>query len=526
MDVPIVGFYTFAPYLVVLVHFNLLLQLQLLSHGLFAFAAAVPQEETPAGCATACILPVHRFPRRKTEPSDAAACGSDGLNYHDVATVRYTHRPAVLVSAYQSEAVTWLQRIAIWIDIVVVVIFWPIILHPKGDWQAYWREILTVLIPRRRVWIAYGVHLLGQVLFSFTVAIGKEDDHVVVKSVSFIIGYAFLLLSPPALIMLYGWKSVSRFRKLYFALLFLLVIGIMVASIGLKQDGLNAAAVFGLKQDGLNVAAVFAVPWLLVPLAMFWHPKSPRGSLALLLMIYIGPLLSLALHVDGEQTERIILRVQGGTDGVTLLSHFLDKRRSLDLKELVLLAKPASPETLTFARSGEGEKALRQVEPINVNHRRLRHANMSETVLIGAYLREVDFQDSYLGFAHLQGASLYRASLQGAGLRNADLQNTILEEADFQSAYLGVRPSSGCIYAGSRSAGCRHERSPASRCDFVEGPSSGFDFVEGPSSGGRPAGSRSSGGRPAGSRPSRCRLEGSQTHGRRLEQGKSLWNKH
>lgn len=45
VDVPIVGFYAFAPYLVVLVHFNLLLQLQLLSRKLFAFDAAAPEEE-------------------------------------------------------------------------------------------------------------------------------------------------------------------------------------------------------------------------------------------------------------------------------------------------------------------------------------------------------------------------------------------------------------------------------------------------------------------------------------------------
>ncbi|MEJ2673151.1 MAG: pentapeptide repeat-containing protein, partial [Deltaproteobacteria bacterium] len=37
VDVPLVGFYAVAPFIVVLVHFNLLLQLQLLSRKLFAF---------------------------------------------------------------------------------------------------------------------------------------------------------------------------------------------------------------------------------------------------------------------------------------------------------------------------------------------------------------------------------------------------------------------------------------------------------------------------------------------------------
>jgi hypothetical protein len=47
--VPIVGFYAVAPYLVVLMHLNLLLQLQLLSRKLFAFDAATPADESVGG---------------------------------------------------------------------------------------------------------------------------------------------------------------------------------------------------------------------------------------------------------------------------------------------------------------------------------------------------------------------------------------------------------------------------------------------------------------------------------------------
>jgi hypothetical protein len=49
VTVPIVGFYAFAPYLVVLVHFNLLLQLQLLSRQLYNFDTAVAKEEERLG---------------------------------------------------------------------------------------------------------------------------------------------------------------------------------------------------------------------------------------------------------------------------------------------------------------------------------------------------------------------------------------------------------------------------------------------------------------------------------------------
>lgn len=49
VEVSIKGFYTTVPYLVVLVHFNLLLQLQLLSRKLFAFDEAAPREEAMGG---------------------------------------------------------------------------------------------------------------------------------------------------------------------------------------------------------------------------------------------------------------------------------------------------------------------------------------------------------------------------------------------------------------------------------------------------------------------------------------------
>jgi hypothetical protein len=49
VELPIVPFYVLAPYGVVLVHLNLLLQLQLFSRKLFAFEAAAPPEEDPGG---------------------------------------------------------------------------------------------------------------------------------------------------------------------------------------------------------------------------------------------------------------------------------------------------------------------------------------------------------------------------------------------------------------------------------------------------------------------------------------------
>ena len=52
---------------------------------------------------------------------------------------------------------------------------------------------------------------------------------------------------------------------------------------------------------------------LLIPVAVLWHPRAPRGSLALLLTLVLGLLLPLALLVDGERLERLVVRLQPGS---------------------------------------------------------------------------------------------------------------------------------------------------------------------------------------------------------------------
>lgn len=423
VDVPIVGFYAFAPFLVVLVHFNLLLQLQLLSRELFAFDAAAPQEEHFGGLRDRLhIFPYTYFLVGKLSTLMRRLIGL-------MVSITMLVLPFVTLLAlqfwflaYQSEPVTWLQRVAIWIDIVVVTILWPIILHPRDDWWSYWRDILTILVPQRRIWIAFVVLVLGHVLFSFSAT--AEQSRPLILTGTFVFGYALLLLSPPLLILLSGWQRIPTLRRLHFAGLFLVVIGLIIAN-------------FGMHTEVWTMIALFAVPWLFVPLAMFWHPQSPRGSLALLLTLYLGPLLPLTLQVDGERIEQILLSIQGVPQGSTMLSSYLTEQRRLDLTEQVLLAKPTSHETLMLVHSGEGEKALQQTEPLNLDDRKLRQAKLHKAILIGASLREADIQGAFMMAAHFQGARFYKASLQNAVFDTTDLQNVSLESADLQSAYLG-----------------------------------------------------------------------------------------
>ena len=454
VEVPIVGFYAFAPYLLVLVHLNLLLQLQLLSRKLFAFDAAAPENEKPGGLRDRLhIFPYTYYLVGRPGPVVRALVGilvSITLVLLPLATLLSLQLEFL---AYQSEAVTWWQRVAIWLDVALIVALWPIILHPRDDWRDYWRELIAAYVPRRRVWLAFAMLLLGLVLTLFS-----AWDKAAYA------GLVLLGLAPLALIPLRGWAAWPRAQRAHLAAL--VVAAVYTVAVG----------------EYINSKTLFLIgPLLLIPLAAFWQPQAPRGALALLFTLYIGPLVPLALMVDGEELERVVWQAQSSPfrfeefelstnrvkeikfwifssktiqsdDSTVLAEKYLAKKRVLDLSYQVLLAKPPKPETLALIRAGQWQEALTQIEPLtNLSGRSLRHARMHKVTLIGTNLSGIQFQGANLWRAQLQGADLLNAKLQGADLQyaklqganllgaqlqGADLQNANLQGADLQNARL------------------------------------------------------------------------------------------
>lgn len=445
VEMPIVGFFAFAPFILVLVHFNLLLQLQLLSRKLFAFDAAAQQENGIGGLRDR----LHIFP----------------FTYYLVGQPSPLVKPflAVMVSitlvllplfvlfslqleflAYQDESVTRLQRMAIWLDIVLITIFWPTILHPKDDWKSYWRTLIAVHVPRRRVVLSFTMLFGGLVLVLFSV-----------YGVLFYLGVLIFLLLPLSIPLLRGWKATPRTFK-YFMLNPFIVVVIVVSPL-LVPSILN-----------LNILPLLFWSVLMLSFTLLWHHNAPRGSFVLLLTLFAGSLLPLAFMVDGEDFEHFVVDKQllldidairfldkqfglgfrfkdtGPQD--TLLSFILSDKRRLDLDEQHLFAKPPKPETLALIRSGKWEEGLTQLEPINLKHRNLRHARMEKAMLVGADVRSANLQGANLEDANFQrvnlrtatlvGVAMKSANLQGADLRGAKLQAADLQSANFQGADL------------------------------------------------------------------------------------------
>ncbi len=441
VEMPIVGFFAFTPFILVLAHFNLLLQLQLLSRKLFVFDAAVQQDEVIGGLRDR----LHIFPFTYYLVGQPSPLVKPFLAV--MTSITLVLLPLFVLFAlqleflaYQEESVTWLQRIAIWLDVVLITLFWPTILHPKDDWKSYWRALIAAHVPRRWVWVSFLLLFAG-----FTIILFAVDEKIAIA------GMVVLLLS--VLSFQFRDNKLKRSPRRYKVIFSLVVALILALAVWVLAGGVDVPWLPGEKSD-----IIFFCLSFLIPIVVSWHYQAPRGSFALLLTLLMGSLLPLALMVDEEHFEQLVVGRQSFRTQHTLLSGLLMDKRRLDLDEQLLFVKPPKPETLALIRSGKWEEGLRQVEPINLKGRNLRHAALYKAMLIGADLRMVQLQGADLFLAKLQGAKLGGAGLQsanlvGAGLQGADLDGAKLQGADLVGARLQGADLGGAELQGAKLGG-------------------------------------------------------------------------
>lgn len=377
VEVPIVGFYGSAPLLIVLVHFNLLLQLQLLSRKLYAYDAAasatyIPSVRPDAGGVGGERDMLHIFPYTYYLVGHTSLVVRHCLG----AVVGITMLLLPLVTllllqlrflAYQEASITWAQRIGVWTDAAIVVALWPIIMDRNDNWINYLCELLN-------------------------------------------------------------WVHKHTFQAAFFISLWMFVVALLFAG-----DTVSFPGAF-LIPAGIAVLDVFLAA--LLPLIQRWYLRDlalrgvrrrsaftkVRGMPGFLLVLALGLPMPLALVTKGEWLET-------GLIGETGFIRALDVFRRLDLTGEVLLAKPATPEIvaqLRDATAGKAKEALAKVAPIKLQGRGLRGALLGLAILSGSDLRD----------AHLEGAMLIRAHMEGADLRGAHLENALLGMAYLEGANL------------------------------------------------------------------------------------------
>lgn len=462
LDVSLVAFFVLAPPVVLVVHFNLLLQLQLLSHKLRTLDGLGPDEAATAGWRD--HLSIFAYTQHLIGRPDPLIRPLLGLMV-SITVVLLPIGTLLLLQArflaYQDEAVTWWQRCATCLDVAMLCSIWPLALHTGDRLRGYWREVIAAYVPRRRAWLSFGALVLGCALLM----LGATAIAVLLGAVLSVVAVASLVplrgrsASPPALIIR------------------VIVLGLVAA--------LSVVAGTVAASPRVSLAGLL----FFVPLAMLWCPGAPRGSLASLGALLLVPLLSLAMLVDGEHLERLLLRSQaaavrgrvedaleralqnGGVvpgglspDRCTLFSlTTLLEARQLDLGGRVLASQPMGSEVLAMLRSDRWKEALQRTEPLHLHGRSLRNANLAGSILLGADLEEAHLDGAYLSEAQLQGANLRNAGLersaladaqlQGAHLDNAALQDANLARADLRGATLGHCRAERAVLAMARLQG-------------------------------------------------------------------------
>jgi len=395
VEVPIVGFYGSAPLLIVLVHFNLLLQLQLLSRKLYAYDAVASTVRIHSG-RSAIIAPsgpcpvsderdmgggrdmLHIFPYTyylvgRTGPLVRRCLGV-------VVGITILLLPLVTLLllqlrflAYQEPSITWVQRIGVWADVAMVVALWPIIMDRNDNWLNYLRELRNQVRQQKRMAVFWVTLWVAVVAVLFTNSL-----------------------------------------KLYLQ-------AFMVA---------NVIAVLGVRLKGLGVFTK-----ALAPLMRRWYPRrlasrdvrrhsalvKVQGMPGFLLVLALGLPMPLALVAKGELLERDLI-------GKSLFNLYLNNSRNLKLSGEVLLAKPVPPEIVAQLRegiSGKVKEALAKVEPIKLQRRGLRGAQLNSAVLSGADLWDAHLEGADLRHAHLEGAN-FQPPLPVADFWDADQEDTNL----------------------------------------------------------------------------------------------------
>ena len=384
VEVPITGFYATVPYLLVITHFNLLLQLQLLSRRLFAFEEAAPKGEAIGGLHDRLHIFTYNYylvghPNRLIYGLVALLVTSTILLLPLLALLLLQAH----FLAYQNVGITWLQRVAIWLDVILVTMLWPVIMHRRDSWKGYMKEARQCA---RLPWKG----LVGAIL-----------------------GYTMLVLPIETEVVMASHALPTREATVVQFLLLVLAVWLWLTLLALLvRDGMRWFH-FGVKHD--------AAPPIL-------------GLRGFLTVAVLGWPLPLLLTVDGEFLDRPQAR------GTTLLELW----RHLDLHEQFLLATSAKPEIRTDLPSEEPDKwksTLRTIDGVDLQKRNLRHADLRGAVLAKADLREADLTDAHLEGALLRGArlkdvDLTNVHLKGTDLQGADLAHAVLDGAVLRGAYL------------------------------------------------------------------------------------------
>lgn len=411
IGIPILAFYILAPWLTLLLHFNLLLQIYILATKLHALDTTVATLESQER---------RDDYRRQLFPFPLSHLL---IGHHHVRFMRFLFFvvvwitmilfPLLLLLAsqirflpYHDEWITLSQQTAIVLEILLLWVLWPRIVKPKGQIWIWWKQAFLTLL----LWAP--LRTLARLI------IHNEREHLDLR-----------VQSTPGSPVLLTTRTTGSFAMLILApVLLIFSLGVAVVPDS-RIEQLLAAGLQSCKLSSFLVSKNLVT-------------KQPTFVL----------------------TSRIF-REHIRTNRQRLPRSFF--HRNLDLTEGVFVANEPSSEIVAALHSRyekEQREALQKIIGINLAGRDLRFANFSRSVLPKADLRAAQLQGAVLELAQLHGAlvseaqlhgaTLSRAQLHGAVLRRTQLQGatmwkTQLQGADLQSAQLQGADAEGIQLQGS-----------------------------------------------------------------------------
>lgn len=396
VELPLIAFFVLGPLLFLIVHAYMLLHFALLAGKIGAFhgelEAQIRHDDTRARLRRQ--LPSNIFVQFLAGPSDIRS-GVMGFMLRAIAWISLIIGPVLLLVFFQlqflpyhDEAASWWQRVAVFLDLVLLWLLWPSIALGAS---LRWREFARIKTA--------GLLLLSAVpaLLVFTVATFPGE---------------WLNENSPAMPLVPPEWTPHR----------LLVAGAVdeiaqrprsVWSNRLIVPGIDAVD-RGKYDSEAKIAAVVAT----VSLRGRRLEGAVLSGAKLRKADFTGAQLSQA-NLDRADLREANLSC-GGKAG-------FEDRKCTDLRGASLDDTQLQGAMLDYAR----------LQGASLNRAQLQGASLGFTELRGASLSFAELHGTFLGGARLQGAVLDNAKLQGAALDSANLQGASLDEAQLQGAFLG-----------------------------------------------------------------------------------------
>ena len=468
------GFFTFAPWILFLLHINVLMQAMFLSTKVHRYTSALDDDRntsaldddrntsaldddrnTSAFCIKKIDAPGLLFPAPLAHFLVAGdqRKGAQWILWVVVVFISIVLlSPGILIYAeihfltYQSESITWWHRAAILLDIILLWCLWPRIIAPDKGWKEWWRKSPWNHWVAAFASVATGLFILviadipsgtmGNLIYANTCLEWPVQD------CRYKLERRILVQEEPPPEILATHLAACKFQN----------------------------------PDGRTDCQTKIKPGSLI-----WcrHAK----SLPLQERAFKHANLRDAILCDADLR---LAKLQGANLSFAAL-------QGADLTEATLQDTDLFSTALQDANLYQAElqdadlrKAelqgadLRYVALQNTDLRKatLQGADLRYAALQGANLYQAELQGADLRYAALQGANLYQAELQDANLTEVKLQGADLTEVALQGAYLRWAELQGADLTGAKLQGADLTGAKLQGADLTEATLQGADLTE------------------------------------------------